>query len=369
MARPPYTARPREALLIVRNADGMLEIGKGRIRIAPGAVPYFRRVTTALALVLDLPGGAEAFDHGDALGHTVTIMQPPMPTVPPNAWTLPDDIRAATAAGVPVGQMDANGTILAGTGAGCGSRIVFDPDDWPRRGDPASPASHEVLLKLLQQANAYAGGACIPPAAAETAGAAQGQLQLTCHPTRVGDVLRFPYTVANPGPGDVYVMDAMAGADPATRAACAVARTTVLIGSDGDAVVGTFIPPKPTDRQMAAPVVPLARRLAAGDTLEHRLEIPAPYAETSPWLPDLPPQQNGDTDIRGVVLAIHCWSADTPGMVATEAVYAPGLYTIMPTGSESLISLRFPVTGLRFSQHSDGSSRSPARTGSPHAIP
>ena len=330
MVRPDYTARPREALLIVRSADGMLEIGKGRVRIAPGATPYFRRVTMALAHVLDLPGGPEAFERGDALGRPVTIMPPPVPTVPPNAWTLPDQSGDAA----------------------CGSTIVFDPDDWPRGGDPASPSSHEVLLTLLEQANAYADGSYRPPAGPPGIGARQGQLQLSCHPAKVGNVLEFPYVIANPGPSDVFVMDAVASLDRETGLACAVERRSVLIGANGDAVVGTFIPPMPTDRQIATPVIPLSRRLPAGAELEHRLEIPAPYAETSPWLPDLPPQEHTATDIRGVVLAVHYWPAG-PESVATEAPYAPGFYAMSVDGG-SLVSLRFPTNGLRFLRRTDG---------------
>jgi hypothetical protein len=358
MPRPTYTARRREALLIVRNPDGMLEIGNGRIKIAPGTVPYFRSVVADLGLVLDAPGGADALDHGDALGHAVTIMQPEVPTVPPNGWTLPDDIRAATAAGVPTGRQDPNGALLSGTGAGCGSRIVYDPADWPRQGDPDAPTGDDVLLRLLRHANACAEGANTPPAAPPTAVAAAGQLQLSCRPTKVGDVLAFQYSIQNAGPDAVYVMDAMTCADPATRAACAGERTTLLIGSGGDAIVGNFVAPMPTDRQMAVPVIPLARRLAAGEVLEHRLELAAPYAETSAWLPDLPPEQHAACDIKGVVLTIAYWPAEIPGLVATAAPYAPGLYVITPPGGGALVSLRFPTTGLRFARRLDAFPRS-----------
>ena len=356
MARPAYTARRREALLIVRNADGMLEIGKGRIRIAPGTVPYFRHVVADLGRVLDAPGGAEAFEHGDALGHSVTIRQPEVPTRPPNAWTLPDDIVAATAAGVPVGQTDAKGAMLLGTGSGCGSTIVYDPEDWPLQGEPSSPVSHEVLLRLLFQANACAEGATTPPMAPATVGARQ--LQLDCRPARVGNALAFPYVIENPGPDVVYVMDAVACADPATRAACAGERMAVLISAADNAIVGTFIPPMPADRQIAVPVIPLARRLAAGDVLEHRLEISPPYAETSLWLPDPTPQQFSAADVNGVVLAIAYWPADMAGLVATEAAYAPGLFAITPPYGGAVVSLRFPTTGLRFSRRTDAFPRS-----------
>jgi hypothetical protein len=360
VARPTYTARRREALLIERNADGMLEIGNGRIRIAPGTVPYFRHVAADLGLVLDAPGGAEAFDRGDALGHTVTIVQPDVPTVPPNGWTLPDDIRAATAAGVPVSQVDANGVMLTGTGTGCGCKIFYDPDDWPLRGDPSSPASHEVLLRLLLHANACAEGTNQPPMPPAPAGAPQTQLRLRCRPGKVGNALSFPYVVENPGPGAVYVMDAVACADPATRAACAGERAAVVINAAGDAIVGTFVPPMPMDRQIAVPVIPLARRLEAGGILEHRLDIAAPYAETSLWLPDLPLRSDSAVDIKGVVLAVGYWTADMAGLDATEAAYAPGLYAIAPPRGGAIVSVRFPTTGLQFSRRIDASPRASA---------
>ena len=42
---------------------------------------------------------------------------------------------------------------VKGTGAGCASTVVYDPADWPRRGDPHSPSSSEILLMMRQQAN------------------------------------------------------------------------------------------------------------------------------------------------------------------------------------------------------------------------
>jgi hypothetical protein len=267
VARPDYTARPQEALLIVRNADGMLEIGSGRVRIAPGAAAYFRRIIMALTHVLDLPGGPEAFERGDSLGHPVTIMQP-----------------------------------------------------------PARPPS-------------------IAPK--------QGQLQLSCHPAKVDDALVFPCLINNPGPSDVFVMDGVASLDRETRSAYAIEPRSVLIDASGDAIIGRFIPPMPTDRQIATPVVPLARRLPPGGELERRVEIPAPYAETSPWLPDLP------TAISGVVLAIGYWPAGSDGLAATEAPYAPGFHVISPACVGSLVTQRFPTTGLRFLQRTDGLPRSP----------
>lgn len=135
-------------------------------------------------------------------------------------------------------------------------------------------------------------------------------------------------------------------------------RPAVFIGSGGDAIVGTFIPPMPVDRQMAVPVIPLARRLSSGDVLEHRLEIPAPYAETSAWLPDPAPQHYVGTDIDGVVLAINYWPANMAGLVATEVPYAPGVHAITSPNGGAIVSLRFPTKGLQFARRTDAFPRS-----------
>jgi hypothetical protein len=203
MERPCYTARRHEALYIVRAADGALELGCGRIKIARGAVAYFRRVAAAFADALDLPGCPEALERGDALGRAITIMQPDVPTVPPNAWTIPDALRAAVTPGV-----------------GCGSTIVYDPDDWAREGDPCCPAAHEVLLRLLLQANACAAGECTPPAGRETVAVLQPEpVRLVCRPSKIDDVLCFPCVIPKRQPGR-YLRDGGHGRRRSFDTAC-----------------------------------------------------------------------------------------------------------------------------------------------------
>jgi hypothetical protein len=101
--------------------------------------------------VTDLTGiahsaeGEELLRRGDAIGKPILIKKADPPTQPPNAWIVPDDLTAATA-----------------NGPGCGSTIVYDPADWPRRGDARSPSSEAVLLILLRQANLNATGKSDP---------------------------------------------------------------------------------------------------------------------------------------------------------------------------------------------------------------
>ncbi len=128
-----------------RDEDNWFAIGGGRVTIAPDNILFVNDVVGDLGRLAHSPEGTEVLTHGDAVGHKVRIMKPDPPTEPPNGWIVPDDIAAAV-----------NG------GPGCGSTIVYDPADWPRRGDPRSPTSVEILLLLLRQANLNAAGQSNP---------------------------------------------------------------------------------------------------------------------------------------------------------------------------------------------------------------
>jgi hypothetical protein len=138
---------------VFRDDDGSFAIGVGRVTIAPDNILFVNDVVGDLGRLAHSPEGEEVLRQGDSIGHKVRIVKPDPPTEPANGWLVPDDLAAATAQGViPVGGG------AAGTGTGCGSTIVYDPADWPRRGDPRSPTSVGILLLLLRQANLNAAG-------------------------------------------------------------------------------------------------------------------------------------------------------------------------------------------------------------------
>jgi hypothetical protein len=142
---------------VFRDDAGDFEIGSGRVRVGSEDFAFAGAVIDDLGRVAHDANGETVLRQGDALGRPVRIVKAEPPTVPPNGWTLPDDIAAATAEGVAVGQGGE-----AGTGIGCGSTVVYDPADWPRQGDPASPSSEAILLMLLRQANLNAAGKSNP---------------------------------------------------------------------------------------------------------------------------------------------------------------------------------------------------------------
>jgi hypothetical protein len=182
-------------------------------------------------------------------------------------------------------------------------------------------------------------------------------LRLECRPSKAGNVLLFPYTLQNQGAVDVYAMQALPSVDPESRQAKANETAGIVIADEGgDAVIGKFAAPLPTDRRIAVPVMPLASHLPAGGTLQGRIEIPLPLAETSPYFPDLTLRRYEIVDIKGVVLTIGYWPAGVDYLVARPAEYAPGLFVVV-TGntmkSARLVSQRFPTAGLQLFKRTD----------------
>lgn len=166
MAQTPrqnYTARAGEALHIFRTDQLDFGVGNGRLTIASDDPIFIDAVTRDIGRLAHTPEGDAVLRRGDALRQPVRIIKPDPATEPPNAWITPDDIGAATSTHAVVGRADGGGP-MRGTGAGCGSTIVYNPADWPRPGDPDSPDSAEVLLIALRQANANAEGRSDPSA-------------------------------------------------------------------------------------------------------------------------------------------------------------------------------------------------------------
>jgi hypothetical protein len=142
---PSYTARPGEAIWVSRDDEGNFLLGVGRVKIVSSDLLFINNVVADLSLIVHRPEGEEILRRGDAVGKPVLIRKADPPTEPPNAWIIPDDLAAVSA-----------------NGPGCGSTIVYNPENWSRGGDPRSPSSDEVLLMMLRQANLNASGRSDP---------------------------------------------------------------------------------------------------------------------------------------------------------------------------------------------------------------
>jgi hypothetical protein len=191
-----------------------------------------------------------------------------------------------------------------------------------------------------------------PGAASAAAG-----LRLSCHPGKSGNTLLFPYMLENQGPADIYAMHALQGIDPASGAAQADDKAGIVVaGDDGDAIVGKFAAPLPTDRRVAVPVFPLARHLPAGASFEGRLEIPLPLAETSPYFADLTLRGYQIIEIKGVLLTIGYWLAGSDGLAAIPVDYAADLFNVVTRNtlrSARRVSQRYPASGLQLFRRTD----------------
>ena len=171
----------------------------------------------------------------------------------------------------------------------------------------------------------------------------------------------FPYTLENRGNVDIYAMHALPVKDPASGGMRANEQAVVVIlGDDGDVVLGKYAPPLPTDRRIAYPVLPLARYLPAGARLEGRIEIPIPLAETSPYFPDLTLRKYQVVDIKAVVFTIGYWLAGADGLVASPADYARELFLVATRDtwlSARRVLQRFPTTRLQIFKRTDAFAR------------
>ena len=145
-------------------------------------------------------------------------------------------------------------------------------------------------------------------------------------------------------------MDALGGVD---RVGCRKAEHAVGRGARrawkrcDDGPDASTIADRP---QIAVPVIPLARRLRQGETLEGRIEIPEPLAETSPYFGDLPLRRYEVVAVRGVVLSVGYWSGGSDTLVAVPTDYAPDhviVHTADPARSAHCVSVRLPARGLQ----------------------
>ena len=188
-------------------------------------------------------------------------------------------------------------------------------------------------------------------------GAAVADIRLSCEPGKEKNDLVFSYKLENQGKVAAYVMDAVATIDGASGLAKPNFRSVVVLaGPEEAATVGKFMPPLPTDRRIAVPLIPLARPLDAGATLQGRIEIPLPLAETSPYFADLSLRQYAVVEIKAVLFTIGYWLAGIDGLVALPLEGAPELCTVTARNtlrSARHLSQRFSVRSLQFLTRTD----------------
>jgi hypothetical protein len=167
-------------------------------------------------------------------------------------------------------------------------------------------------------------------------------------------------------------MDVLASVDPASRTPRPITQWAVVLAGPGDdATVGRMIPPLPTDRRIAVPVIPLARRIVRGETFEGCIEIPEPLAEVSPYFADLQLRQYEIVRISGVVFSIGYWDADGDGLAALPVEYSPGLFNVVTRNtarSARSVSQRFAARGLQLFKRTDQFPRTLAGASAPASV-
>jgi hypothetical protein len=187
--------------------------------------------------------------------------------------------------------------------------------------------------------------------------AQSGGVTLSCRPDRAGNKLIFPYQVENHGAADIYVMDATPMPDPTTGRQIVDPHAPVIwFGSDGFAHILKGIAPLPDDRDVDVRIIPVAAKLPPNATLERRLEVPLPLAETSPYYTDLPLREYTLTDIQGVTLIVEFMRSTVEGFNAEPAPNAPDLFRVAgrhTVGQTERVLCAYPSRQLQILKRSD----------------
>ncbi len=185
---------------------------------------------------------------------------------------------------------------------------------------------------------------------------APNRVVLTCRPGKSGNKLSFLYAVENREPTAIYAMHAMPSIAANGDASANDQHAVVILGEQGNVILGKFAAPMPADRQVAVPALPLAKRLPPGGRLEGLIEIQLPLAETSPYFGDLPLRQYEMIDFEAVIFSIGYWLEGVDGLAAVPTDYAPDLFVVVTRKtllSARRVTQRFPTKALQIFKRMD----------------
>ncbi len=154
-----------------------------------------------------------------------------------------------------------------------------------------------------------------------------GDVKMSCALAQDAGRLVFTYTVANEGAQDVYVMDAVPVAE-AGRVRLEKGPAYVWLGEDGTAHLLLGIAPLPEDRDVAGTVIPLAKKLGAGESLKRVLDVPLPLAEFSPYYHRRGDEAYEPKTVQNVELAVEFLPSAVEGFAAEIPAYAPDYFQV-----------------------------------------
>lgn len=96
--------------------------------------------------------------------------------------------------------------------------------------------------------------------------------------------------------------------------------------------------------------------LGPGQAIERELRVPLPFAEASPHFTDLRLREYETAEVAGMVFAIGYFAADTPGLYAAPAAYAPEYHVLSATVAPVVAGLAWqtlPVKKLEILKRTD----------------
>lgn len=153
-------------------------------------------------------------------------------------------------------------------------------------------------------------------------------ITFSCQPSRVENSLSFKFTLANHSGVDIYALDAFPAVDPVTKQAVVNMNGAYVAMLDGGiAYVLKGIPPLPR-KSATVRIIPLATKVAVGDSLERSFNLPLPLAEQSPYYGDLSLREYEQSDVRKVIVGIQFIRSNKNGFLAFPAEFDDDVYRV-----------------------------------------
>jgi len=174
-------------------------------------------------------------------------------------------------------------------------------------------------------------------------------IQLSCQPSRVENVLRFNYTLTNQAKHDVYVLDNFPSVDPVSKQAIVNPNDAyVSLFEEGSVYVLKGIAPLPR-HSVTVRIIPLGTKLPAGSSVVRSLSLPLPLAEQGPYSGDLPLRSYEQREVNKVIFGVQFIRTTQEGFIATPAEFGDDVYRVQTKATvhdaETLLC-EFPTRSL-----------------------
>ncbi len=141
--------------------------------------------------------------------------------------------------------------------------------------------------------------------------------------------LNLHFELKNKSKDDIYVLDIFPIYDLETMKPSVDLNNTVTVWDEADGVrLIRGLPPYPKEKSMSVFYTPYSSKIAPGDTLKRRLELPLPLLEFNPYYSPLERDTYEPVTLSKIKLHIHFLKSSVEGFEAKEVEFAKGVFFV-----------------------------------------